>query len=109
MFEIAAPPVPRLGIKPNTREVVRVSWHPYAPVDAAGHHILGYRVYRSLVANQVGSLVADETTLGPTATFYDDTNQNPEGTILYYTLFAVEVTDFGARPFGEGGNVPFGV
>lgn len=108
MFEIVAPPSFSIIIKPGTNEVPHLTWAAYAASDNAGHHVIGYRVYRSLVSGQLGIRVADETILGPLVTSYDDVNQTPEGVILYYTVVAVEPNDFGARPFGEGGNVPFG-
>jgi hypothetical protein len=107
-YELVAPPTFALVIKAGTQEVPHLTWANYAAVDLAGHHLLGFRVYRSLVSGQQGILVADESTLGPSATSFDDTNQTPEGTTLYYTVVGVEPNDFGARPFGEGGNVPFG-
>jgi len=107
-FEVVPPPSFTVGLKPGSAQTPRLSWAPYSAADRAGHSLLGYRVYRSLVAGPIGSLIADENVLGPSSTFYDDESA-PEATTVYYTVVSVEVIGYGVRPYGEGGNVPYGV
>lgn len=110
MYEAVAPPSFVVGIKPGTLTVPRLTWAPYAAADAAGHHVIGYRVYRNTVPSPAGARVADESVLGPTANLFDDVTMAFNGVTLYYTLVSVEAYDYGARPYGEGGNVTvFGV
>jgi hypothetical protein len=108
MFEIIAPPNLKATMLLRTGRGARLSWSPYSAGDRAGHQVLGYRLYRSFLSGQRGPLIADEATLGPASNYFDDVSGN-QNTTTYYTLVAVEPTDFGSRPFGEGGAVPFGV
>ena len=89
---------------------VLLSWETYAAADQAGHQPVGYRIYRNSVASSPGSVVADETSgLTSSARSFVDSSVPPTWTQAYYTLVAVEPIDFGARPYGEGGNAPYGV
>lgn len=106
-YEIVSPPGVSASLLPCPQDV-RVQWSPYSSANKAGHQILGYRLFRNTVPSPVGTMIADENVLGPTATMFDDFGEAISGQDAYYTLVAVEPNDFGARPFGEGGNVPFG-
>lgn len=106
-YEIVAPPGVTATLMPGSRNV-RVMWSPYSSSNRAGHQVIGYRLFRGVVPTPPGALIADENVLGPTDTFFDDLDEPVQGQTVYYTLVAVEPNDFGARPFGEGGNVPFG-
>lgn len=105
-YEIIAPPGVVATLLPGQRNV-RIDWAPYSSANKAGHQVLGYRLFRNNVPSPVGAMIADENVLGPAANQFDDLNE-PFGGQVYYTLVSVEPNDFGARPFGEGGNVPFG-
>ena len=52
--------------------------------------------------------MADINVLVPGTIQYTDLNLTLEG-LVYYTLVGVEPDGYGARPYGEGGNVPYGV
>lgn len=106
-YEIIAPPGIVANLLPGPRNV-RVQWSPYAAADRAGHQVLGFRLFRNAVPSPVGPMIADENILGSAATHFDDMDEPIFGQNAYYTLVAIEPNDFGARPFGEGGNVPFG-
>jgi hypothetical protein len=106
-YEIVAPPGVFASLLPGPKNV-RVQWSPYSAASKAGHQVLGYRLFRNTVPTPPGTMIADENTLGPAATQFDDLNEPFQAQNVYYTLVAVEPNDFGARPFGEGGNVPFG-
>jgi hypothetical protein len=86
-----------------------VSWDQYAAGDVAGHHVVGFNLYRSSSPSSQGALIADQSVLGPLNLSFADVNEPVFGRTAYYTLFSVEATDYGARPYGEGGNVPYGV
>lgn len=103
-YLIVAPPGIAASLLPGQANV-KIQWSPYAAADAAGHRVVGYRIYRSASPSILGTLIADINVLGPTATSFDDTNEPLSNETVYYTLFAVEPTDFGSRPYGEGGNV----
>lgn len=106
-YELAAPPGLALSLLPGARNV-RVMWSPYSASAKAGHQVLGFRLWRSDSPLSLGTQIADENVLGPSANFFDDMNEPFQGEPVFYTLVAIEPNDFGARPFGEGGNVPFG-
>jgi len=103
-YEIVAPPGVIATLLPGPRNV-RVSWSAYPLADKAGHQIIGFRLFRGTVPTPPGTLIADENTLGPSATQFDDLNEPVQGQNVHYTLVAVEPNDFGSRPYGEGGNV----
>lgn len=103
-YEIIAPPGLNASLLPGPKNV-RVQWTPYAAGDKAGHQVVGFRLFRGVVASPPGTLIADENVLGPAATQFDDLNEPINGQTAYYTLVAVEPNDFGSRPYGEGGNV----
>jgi len=107
-YEIVAPHGMSASLLPGYQNI-RVAWTPYSTSDKIGHQIIGFRLFRNTVPSSVGTLIADENVLGPAATNFDDIGEPIGGQNAYYTLVAVEPNDFGARPFGEGGNVPFGV
>jgi hypothetical protein len=113
-YELIAPPGLSATLLPN-RNSVLLSWSPYAPADAAGHHVIGYRLFRSPVVSAPGPMIASEFDLGPGATSYTDVDDPIFGQDVYYTLVAVECTDYGARPYGEAAappanaEVPYGV
>jgi hypothetical protein len=60
-------------------------------------------------------MIASEAALGPGATSFTDVDDPIFGQDVYYTLVAVECTDYGARPYGEAAappanaEVPYGV
>ena len=84
---------------------VRLSWGSYTAPNKAGHQVIGWRIYRNSAPSPKGTLIADEGTLGPLARSFDDVGEPVLGAPAYYTLAAVEPTDYGSRPYGEGGNV----
>ena len=107
-FELPAPPNFVAVLDTTFQVKVDLTWDAYSPADNAGHQIAGYRLFRSQNIAVRGNLIADIDTLGPGAIAFTDSNILLEGDV-FYTLVAVEPDTFGSRPFGEGGNVPFGV
>jgi len=106
-YELVAPPGLTATLLPGQNNVL-IQWTAYQPADLAGHHVIGYRLFRNTVPNVPGTLVANENVLNPLTTSFSDLGEPIYGQTAYYTLVAVECTDYGARPYGEGGNVPYG-
>jgi hypothetical protein len=89
---------------------VLLSWEAYQSSDLIGHQLVGYRLYRNSYASKWGPRIADEVSgLGPGATSFKDSAIPRAWSSVFYTLVAVEPVDFGSRPYGEGGSVPYGV
>lgn len=87
---------------------VTLTWDAYLGAAKAGHQVAGFKIFRSQSVSERGPLLVDINVLGPAAVQHIDLNVTLEGTV-FYTLVAVEPDDYGSRPYGEGGNVPYGV
>jgi hypothetical protein len=83
---------------------VRLNWADYPISVKEGHKLLGFRVYRSTTKDELGEKIADETSLGPGAFQFDDTDPQA-GPGRYYLIVAVEEAGGGESPFGAG---PYG-
>jgi hypothetical protein len=65
-----------------------------------GHKLLGYRIYRSSIKDELGVVIANEDILGENTFTYEDSD--PEaGPTRYYTIVAVEDGGSGESPYGE--------
>ena len=98
------PVVPNFRVTSGSPGFVRLNWADYPLVVKAGHRLIGFRVYRSNVKDELGERIADEETIGPGVFQFDDTDPQA-GPDRFYTLVAVEEGGGGDAPFGES---PYG-
>jgi hypothetical protein len=78
---------------------ISLTWQAYAQPTLDVRRLVGYRIYKSDDEDELGILIANETSLGPATFLFDDLDVG-ENSELFYTLAAVERFGFGERPFG---------
>jgi hypothetical protein len=98
------PPVPNFRVITAEPGHARLIWADYPPEIKDGHTLLGFRIYRSDVVDELGIRIADESALGPADFQFDDTSPDA-GPQRGYVCVAVERVGFGQTSFGQ---VPFG-
>jgi hypothetical protein len=104
MSSFPLPPVPNFRVAAQEPGLVRLNWADYPPAVKDGHAIIGFRVYRSDVKDELGKRIADESALGSATFQFDDTS--PEaGPSRHYVCVAVEDSGFGRAHYGQS---PFG-
>lgn len=98
------PPPPNFRVAKVEPGLVRLSWSDYPLQVRQERRLRGFRLYKSAGRGELGRRLADEDTLGPDATQFDD-REPDAGPQRFYLLVAVEQSGFGEGPFGTG---PFG-
>lgn len=104
MPEFPLPHIPNFRVASGEPGLVRLFWADYPVGVKAGHKLLGFRVYRSSLKDELGERIADEAILGPGVFQFDDTDPQA-GPDRYYSVVAVEEAGGGETPFGEA---PYG-
>ncbi len=104
MGQFPLPSVPNFRVVAGEPGLVRLTWADYPVAQKEGHRLLGFRLYRSANKDELGELIADESTLAPNVFRFDDTDSQA-GPNRHYVCVAVEDMGFGDAPFGAG---PFG-
>jgi len=104
MSTLVLPPVPNFRVTSGEPGFVRLSWADYPVSVKNGHRLLGFRVYRSSVNDELGEKIADEETLGPGVFQFDDTDPQA-GADRFYVVVAVEQAGGGESTYGES---PYG-
>lgn len=99
-FPFPLPPVPNFRVSVSEPGHVKLIWSDYTADIKVFHRLLGFRLYRSEVADKLGTLLANESILTPTTFQYDDTTPGA-GPIQFYTLVGVERYGFGEAHFGS--------
>src|SRR5258706_8055735 len=94
------PPVPNFRVTSGAPGFVRLNWADYPVNIKEGHGILGFRLYRSDVKDELGEKIAGESILGPSVFQFDDTDPQA-GPDRFYVLVAAEEAGDGASPFGD--------
>lgn len=100
-MEFPLPPPPGFHVSLSEPSHVRLNWSDYPASVKQYRQILGYRLYRSQVQDELGVSIADETILPPGTFQYDDSSPDA-GPTRYYTLVAVEDSGFGVGAFDVG-------
>lgn len=98
------PPVPNFRVSSGEPGFVRLNWADYPLSVKEGHRLVGFRVYRSAVKEELGEKIADEKSVGPSVFQFDDTDSQA-GPSRFYVVVGVEEAGGGESPFGEA---PYG-
>ena len=104
MSTFPLPVVPNFRVTSGEPGLVQLNWADYPLQVKDGHKLLGFRIYRSDVKDQIGERIADESILGPTAFNFNDTDPQA-GPDRHYVCVAVEETGLGKSPYGQ---TPYG-
>lgn len=99
------PPPPNFRVARVEPTHIRLTWSDYPVEVNATRRLLGFRLYRSNAAGELGRRIADEAILGPGVFHYDDYEADGSPN-RFYIMVAVETSGwgdgyFGADPFGQ--------
>jgi hypothetical protein len=103
-FPFPLPPPPNFRVAKVEPTHIRLTWSDYPAEFKTNRRLLGYRLYKSAVKDELGKRLSDERILGPGTFQYDD-NEPDAGPERFYTIIAVEIFGWGEGPFGIG---PYG-
>jgi hypothetical protein len=98
------PIVPNFRVASGEPGFVRLNWADYPLSVKEGHRLVGFRIYRSEIKDELGQLIADERLLNTNVFQFDDTDPQA-GPDRFYVVVAVEEAGGGESPFGEA---PYG-